>query len=349
EEITLAEVFQAQGYATGLFGKWHLGAKEGFGPLDQGFDRFFGHLGGFIDNYRHYFLHGKGFHDLYDDNQEIFRSGEYFPDLMMKEALTFIEANHETPFFAYIAFNLPHYPEQPINEYAEAYADLPMPRQSYARVVSTVDAYVGQVLQKLDAIGKRENTIIIFQGDNGHSREDKGPIDMDDHTSGFPRGHYYSAHGGGGHTGQWIGAKGDYLEGGIRTPAILSFPSSLPKGESRDQVVTVMDWFPTTLELADLPLPEVHLDGQSVLPLISDPEAKSAHQTIHFDWPNGWAVRENEWKLIGHRNKNNGKMRYSLHSLADPEPETKDYAQEKPELVDRLKALHLAWEKEVSS
>ncbi|MEM9283186.1 MAG: sulfatase-like hydrolase/transferase [Verrucomicrobiota bacterium] len=349
EEITVAEVLQSAGYATGLFGKWHLGAKEGHGPLEQGFDRFFGHLGGFIDNYNHHFLHWEGFHDLYDQNEEIFREGEYFPDMMMKEALEFIEGHQDQPFFAYVAFNLPHYPEQPINEYAEAYADLPMPRQSYARVVSTVDAYVGQVLDLLEEKGLRDNTIIVLQGDNGHSREDKGRIDIDDHTSGFPRGHYYSAYGGGGNTGKWIGAKGDYLEGGIRTPAILSFPNHLPQGESRDQLVTVMDWFPTILELTGIPLPEVKIDGESVIPLLDDPDAATRHPMTHFDWPNGWAIREGDWKLIGKRNKNTGVVKLSLHSLADPEPEVKDYLGEKPDLVERLKLAHESWEAEVNA
>ena len=226
EEVTIAEVLKSAGYATGLFGKWHLGAKIGHGPLDQGFDRFFGHLGGFIDNYRHYFLHGRGYHDLYDDNEEIFRKGEYFPRMMMDEALAFIEAKKKEPFFAYIAFNLPHYPEQPIAKYADAYADLPMPRQSYARVISTVDDYVGEVLDKLVEIGQEENTIVILMGDNGHSRENKAPIDIDDHASGFSRGHYYSAHGGGGNTGKWIGRREiSWREAFVFPPCSVTRPS----------------------------------------------------------------------------------------------------------------------------
>ena len=88
-------------------------------------------------------------------------------------------------------------------------------------------------------MGLTENTIVIFQSDNGHSTENSKGISVEEHTSGLPKGHYYLAHGGGGNTGKWIGSKGSFLEGGIRVPAIVSCPAKLPKGEVRDQAVTV--------------------------------------------------------------------------------------------------------------
>tara|TARA_R110002049_G_scaffold27321_4_gene94501 strand:+ start:48064 stop:49467 length:1404 start_codon:yes stop_codon:yes gene_type:complete len=349
EEITIAEALKSAGYETALFGKWHLGARVGHGPLDQGFDQFFGHLGGFIDNYRHYFLHGKGFHDLYDNNEEIFRPGEYFPDMMMERAIEFLEADHHQPFFLMVAFNLPHYPEQPTGKFADAYADMAMPRQSYARVVSTVDDYIGRVLDKLDEKAIRKNTIIVLMGDNGHSAEDNKGVLFDDHKSGFPLGHYYSANGGGGFTGKWIGHKGQYLEGGIRVPAILSHPASIPGGQVRDQVVTVMDWFPTILEIATIPKPNVKFDGHSLLPIIHDADAKSSHQELHFGWPSGWAVRKDEWKLIAKLNRNKPEMIHlSLHNLADQRPELADYAKRRPDIVRRLTKLHNTWAADVS-
>lgn len=349
EELTIAEVLKSAGYDTALFGKWHLGAKIGHGPLDQGFDRFFGHLGGFIDNYRHYFLHGKGFHDLYDDNQEIFRRGEYFPDMMVDRAIEYIDTKHDAPFFMVVAFNLPHYPEQPLGKFADAYPDMAMPRQSYARVVSTVDDYIGRVLNKLEETGLRENTIVIMMGDNGHSTENNKGISVDDHTSGYPKGHYYLANGGGGNTGKWIGHKGDYLEGGIRVPAIISYPNALPKGEVRDQIITVMDWFPTILKLAEIPQPAVQLDGRSVLPVIRDAKSPSAHKALHFEWSNRWAVREGDWKLIVKLNRDKQTITHTgLHNLADTKPEVKNYAEENPEIVARLTDLHDQWASEVS-
>ncbi|MFT5301738.1 MAG: arylsulfatase A-like enzyme [Mariniblastus sp.] len=349
EEVTIAEALKSNGYETALFGKWHLGAKIGHGPLDQGFDHFFGHLGGFIDNYRHYFLHGKGFHDLYDGDKEVFHRGEYFPDMMIERAVDFIGEKRDAPFFMMVAFNLPHYPEQPLGKYADAYSDLPMPRQSYARVVSTVDDYIGRIMSKLQETGQRENTIVILMGDNGHSAENNKGIAVENHTSGYPKGHYYLAHGGGGNTGKWIGQKASFLEGGIRVPAIISYPMGLPKGEVRDQIVTVMDWFPTILDLVDIAPSKVPFDGKSMMPLIHDDSASTAHDVLHFGWANEWAVREGDWKLIGRINKANpGRVRKSLHNLTGVEPEVKDHASENPNIVARLTDLHDQWAKEVA-
>jgi arylsulfatase A len=345
-EVTLAEVLKSAGYHTALFGKWHLGAKPGHGPLDQGFETYFGHLSGFIDNQRHFFLHGRGYHDLYDGNEEIFRRGEYYPDMMIQRAIDYIGEHRDGPFFMTVAFNLPHYPEQPIGKFKDAYAGMEMPRQSYARVISSVDDHIGRVLAKLDEAGLRENTIVIMMSDNGHSEENTKGITVDDHASGYPRGHYYSAHGGGGNTGKWIGHKAQFLEGGIRVPAIISYPAKLPQGQTRDQIVSVMDWFPTVLGLCGVnPADDApKLDGRSMLHVIGDPEAKSAHDTLNFGWSGGWAVRRGDWKLIRWQKEE----KLSLHNLADARPEAKDYAAEKPEIVAGLQALHDQWERELN-
>jgi len=351
EELTLAEVLKAEGYRTALFGKWHLGAKLGHGPLDQGFDTFFGHLGGFIDNYRHYFMHGQGFHDLYDGNEEVFRREEYFPDLILERALDYIEDNQDAPFFFTLALNLPHYPEQPIEKFKDAYPDLEMPRQSYARMISSVDDHVGQILAKLEATGLRDNTVVIMMSDNGHSAESHRAVSLADHASGYPAGHYYSAHGGGGNTGKWIGHKAELLEGGIRVPAMISYPGRIPAGETRDQVITVMDWFPTVLELCGIEAaPNApKLDGHSVVPVIEDSASASAHAVIHFSWGTDWAVREGKWKLIAKENKEGRLMKVSLHNLEEKNPEVRDHASTHPAIVAQLTARHRALEAEIDA
>ena len=223
--------------------------------------------------------------------------------MMVGEAVKYIEANRDSPFLMYVAFNLPNYPEQTIGKFASAYADMPMPRQSYTRVISLVDDHIGRILNKLDEAGIADNTIVIMMGDNGHSTENLKGVRVNNHASGYPKGHYYSAHGGGGNTGKRIDHKGNFLEGGIRVQAIIRYPKTLPKKVVRDQMVTVMDWFPTVLELAEIPKPDVTLDGRSMFPVICDAKAPSAHKVLHFDWPNSWAVREGNWKLIGIRNQ----------------------------------------------
>ena len=346
EEITIAEALKSAGYRTALFGKWHVGSHRDYGPTKQGFDEFFGIRNGFIDNFNHYFLHRKGYHDLYEGTTEVFKDGEYFPDLITERALQFVDKNRASPFLLYLGFNIPHYPEQALKEHTELYKDLPMPRRSYAAITSTTDHYIGLVLNKLEELKLTENTIVIFQSDNGHSEEDKKGINIQDHTSGLPKGHYYSAHGGGGNTGKWIGAKGTFLEGGIRVPSIVSWPAKLPKGEVRDQAVTIMDWFPSLIEWCGVKNLNVKLDGRSLQPIIDSPEIETAHPVIHFQWQNEWAVREGDWKLIGRKTPN--KTRLSLHNLADDKPEVKNYIGEKPDLVQRLSVLHQEWEREVS-
>ncbi|MEM7201084.1 MAG: sulfatase-like hydrolase/transferase [Planctomycetota bacterium] len=345
-EMTLAEVFQAAGYRTALFGKWHLGAHPDHGPLRHGFDEFFGIRGGFIDNYNHYDLHGAGGHDLYDGATEVFRRDRYFPDLICDRALSFVEEQREQPFFLLFSMNLPHYPEQPTAPYDDAYEGLEEPRRSYARVVSTCDRYLGRLLSQLDRLRLTDRTVVLFTSDNGHSEEDL-QIKHGDHLSGLPLGHDYGAHGGGGNTGAWIGAKGGFLEGGIRVPAILRYPAQLPSDVVRDQPVTIMDWYPTLLDLAGVERPrDVVLDGRSVLPLVEDAAVPGRHQLLHWQWQRSWAVRQGRWKLIQHGFYGLGRPRLDPVMLVDLEedrPERTNYAATRPNVVRRLRAAHDRW------
>jgi arylsulfatase A-like enzyme len=351
EEVTLAEVLKAAGYRTALFGKWHLGAHRDFGPKKQGFDEFFGIRDGFIDNHNHFFLHGKGFHDLYEGTEEVFAPGEYFPELIVRRSLAFIEENRDKTFFLYLPFNIPHYPEQALAEHEKLYAQMKDPaRRSYASIVTTTDFYIGRVVDKLEELGLREKTIIIFMSDNGHSEEKGLTIRVDDHKSGYPKGHPYGASGAG-HTGKWIGHKGTFLEGGIRVPAIISYPGRLPQGQVRDQIITAMDWFPTVAELCGIKRePEAPvLDGHSVLPLIQSADAESEYQgVLHFAWRGDWAVRDGDWKLISMTPQGSTKPVLSLHNLAGENPEAVDHIKDEPAIAARLQALHDAWAKQVS-
>ena len=346
EEVTLAEALKPAGYKTALFGKWHLGAHRDYGPKKQGFDEFFGIRDGFIDNYNHYFLHGTGFHDLYEGTNPIKADGQYFPDLMVKRSLNFIDQNKDKPFFLYVPFNIPHYPEQSLKKHELLYKDMKDPaRRSYGAIVTTTDYYIGKIIDKIEEHNLRDNTIIIFMSDNGHSEETGNKIRVDNHKSGYPKGHFYGATGGGS-TGKWIGRKGNFLEGGIRVPAIISYPSKLPQGAIRNQIITAMDWFPTVLDLCGIKQkansPE--LDGHNIVPIIKDKKANSNYSRLHFAWGNQWAVREEAWKLIG--NKNNSNM--SLHNLSDKKPEVINYAKDKPDIVKHLLSLHKSWAEDVS-
>jgi arylsulfatase A-like enzyme len=342
QEITIAEVLKEAGYKTALFGKWHLGAHIDHGPTKQGFDEFLGLRNGFIDNYNHYQLHGQGFHDLYEGTKEIFAAGRYFPDMITDRALGFIERHKDEPFLLYLGFNIPHYPEQADSKFDAQYRDMDEPRRSYAKIVSTTDDRMGRVLDRLEQLGLRENTIVIFMSDNGHSAEDYH-IRMDGHHSGLKQGANYGANGGGGNTGKWRGHKGQFFEGGVRVPAIISYPARLPQGIVRDQAITVADWFPTLLDLCTLSYPGVKLDGKSVMPIIRSARTESQHPVLYWQWQNKWAVREGVWKLIG--KKNQGEF---LANLTDVEPEKKNFLKEKPQIVQRLTRLHKQWVEEVT-
>lgn len=345
-EITLAEILRDHGYRTGLSGKWHLGAKPGHQPLDQGFDEAYGHLGGFIDNYEHKFLHSNPrrppFHDLYRNGKEVDETGHYFPDLVVREATRFIVENKDRPFFLYCAFNVPHYPEQSDPKFAKMYDDMAMPRRSYASMITTTDDRIGQVLKTLETWGLRDNTLVIFMSDNGHSTEEF-------HNWGVN----YGANGGGGNTGDWRGAKASMFEGGIRVPSVISLPERIPQGEVRSQAISNMDFFPTILELCGIDPPAYEVDGKSLWPVLKSADAPSQHEVFHWMWQDQWAIREGNWKLIGNGRDTTGlESRHAprkdmgelyLANLADGPPESINHATDRPDLVERLRRMHDEW------
>ncbi len=334
EQVTMAEMLKSAGYKTAQIGKWHLGNIAEEQPNGQGFDYSFGHLVGCIDNYSHYFYwQGPNRHDLWRNSQEVWHNGEYFPDLTVKEVNQFIDDNHKDPFFIYWALNLPHYPYQGEKKWLDRYANLASPRKEYAAFLSTMDEKIGEVLAKLNALGLRENTLIIFQSDHGHSREERAFF-------------------GGGNAGPYRGAKFSMFEGGLRIPAILSWPDRLPKGVVNDQIATGMDWLPTVAELCGAELPKTKLDGKSLVPMLLQ-GAKSPHETVHWqhskDDKRGWAVRSGDWKLLGYPLDPNRPDAISaadslfLVNLREDLSETTNLSARYPEKTDALKKLHEEW------
>lgn len=339
-EITLAEMMRSAGYATAHIGKWHLGFTPETMPNEQGFDYSFGHMGGCIDNYSHFFYwEGPNRHDLYRNGEEIFADGRYFPDLMVEEAARFIEKHRSRPFFLYFAMNMPHYPYQGEERWLKHYQHLPYPRNLYAAFVSTMDERIGRLLAVVERSGLSDQTIIIFQSDHGHSMEER-------------------AHGGGGSAGPLRGAKFSLFEGGIRVPAIISWPGHLPANEVRQQVVHSCDWMPTIAELCGVPLVKREIDGRSIVGVIRSADAASPHQVLYWQLGQGpqaqWAVREGDWKLIGNAVDSSHKApiteedRLFLANLQQDQREMKNLAREYPRVVERLKHLHEDWLVELS-
>lgn len=324
EKETIAERMQQNGYRTALIGKWHLGSDVAYGPNRQGFDYFWGFRGGCIDSYSHFqYWGGPNGHDLWRNEQEIHAPGNFFISDNLTEIKKFITEEKETPFFLYWAVNIPHYPIQPDEKWLHYYAGLPNPRRMYAAFLSTLDEYFGELQLFLAAEGLDRNTIIIFQSDNGHSMEVR-------------------AFGGGGYTGGYRGAKFSLFEGGIRVPAIVSWPGVLPEGEVREQTAMNIDWFPTLVELCGLPDEGMEVDGSSLVPLMMDRGKPTPHKILHFDFNDQWAVLKGDWKLIhnardvspGNETKIEGL--YLLNLTKDPSEKT-NFAEEYPFVVEELK------------
>jgi arylsulfatase A-like enzyme len=336
EQVTMAETFKAAGYRTAHIGKWHLGYIPEHMPNAQGFDHSFGHMGGCIDNYSHFFYwQGPNRHDLHRNGDEVFADGEFFPDLMVREACDFIKENQAHPFFIYFAMNLPHYPYQGEAHWLDHYADLPSPRRLYNAFVSTLDSRIGDLMRFLDEVGLRDDTIIVFQSDHGHSTEER-------------------AHSGGGSSGPYRGAKFSLFEGGLRVPAIISWPGNLPEGKTIDQLGHSCDWLPTLAELADVELVEKDIDGLSLAPLLRGETQNSPHGVVHWQVGLGdkaqWAVRDGDWKLIGNVNDTSNPKapgdppapRY-LSNLKNDLSEQNNLAKQHPEIVTKLEQAHSQW------
>lgn len=336
DEFTLVDLFKSGGYRTGHFGKWHLGFSKETQPLAHGFDHTFGHLVGCIDNYSHfYYWRGPNRHDLHRNGEEVFHDGEYFPELMLKEAKAFIEQSKDHPFFIYFAMNAPHYPYQGTKKWLDHYSTKNMSeaRKLYAAFLSTQDEIIGQLMALLKAHGLLENSIVILQGDNGHSVEER-------------------AHYGGGYAGPFRGAKASLFEGGIRVPAAIAWPRQIPAGQIRDQLAVNTDWLPTLAELCDLSLPSDDYDGQSLVPVIHNGERPSPHQSGYaWAFRNQWAVRKGDWKLMSNpltsqTNADGKRIAYDglfLANLKDDPGEQRNLIEQYPQQVAELEALYREW------
>ena len=359
-EITIAEIFKASGYATGHFGKWHLGYTPETMPLNQGFDVSYGHMGGCIDNFSHFFYwDGPNRHDLWKNGVEVFEPGEYFPKRMTDECLEFIETNREKPFFIYLAYNVPHYPLQPTEKWRELYHEIPlldvpfvqqtqmdgnpMPRLDpltirgqYCAFVSSMDEQIGRILESLDQWELRENTIVLFQADQGHSFEAR---------TGF----------GGGSAGVFRGGKFSLFEGGIRVPSIISWPAALPKDRVCDQMAFACDWYPTLAELCGVSVPNTPaLDGKSIAACLSE-NTPSPHESLYWQSGNQWVVRRGNWKLYGNPQDPSTSTpipekdaRLFLSNLEDDPGERTNLAEQRKEIVGELLTLQKQYEVRVA-
>ena len=336
-QFTMAEFFKEYGYDTYHLGKWHLGYSQATEPNAQGFDYSFGFMGGCQDNYSHFFYWaGPNRHDLWRNGKEVYMQGQFLPDILVQQADSIFGAKQhaQRPFFMYWAINLPHYPLQPFPKWLDYYKNLSSPRDKYAAYISTMDEEIGHLLKSLKDHGLAGNTIVVFQSDQGFSKEER-------------------TFGGGGSAGIYRGSKFSLFEGGIRVPAFISWKGRLKSNQVRDQLVTNADWFPTLASLCGLPAPKILIDGKNMADVLENPHAASAHKDRFFWQSRGsknnpqWAVRDKDWKLL-HNPKEAKKQEltkegYFLVNLKNDPSEKTNVAADHPAIVARLKGLYDHW------
>ncbi|KAA5540689.1 sulfatase [Roseiconus nitratireducens] len=347
-EVTLAEQLRQAGYQTFFAGKWHLG-DVGHLPTDQGFDfNRGGHdrgspPGGYYAPFKNPFL---------PDHEK----GEYLTERLTEESVQFLDTrNTEQPFLLFLAYYNVHTPIQAYDKRIEhfrtkrdeRFGDSPTPtiaersgqsraRQDfpdYASMVAAVDDSVGELLQTLERLGLSENTCVFFFSDNGGlcTKKTAGP------TSNLPL----------------RSGKGWCYEGGVREPMIVRAPGVTQAGSTCEFPVVSMDFFPTMLDLAGLPLaPELHADGTSLVPLLKG-QAQIEHEPIVWHYPHyhgstwtpGAAIRDGNWKLIEFYEEG----RAELYDLSQDVGESNDLSEQLPEQTAELRRKLKDWQQKMGA
>jgi len=287
EERLLPQALKEVGYRTAIVGKWHLGhADRRFWPLQRGFDSQYGPLLGEIDYFTHS-AHGK--RDWFRDDQPLQEEG-YVTRLLGREAARQIESHDAgTPLFLYLAFTAPHSPYQAPQEALDRYAGIPDPaRRAYAAMITAMDQEIGLVVRALEERNMRDNTLIVFQSDNGGPRSARftGEIDMSKSTIPADNGPYRDG-------------KGTLYEGGTRVVALANWPGHIPAGSVVDQPIHMADMYPTLVRLAGAPPGGGNpLDGMDVWPTLSGRQPSPRDEIVYGIEPFRAALRQGDWKLV---------------------------------------------------
>jgi arylsulfatase A-like enzyme len=333
-EITIAEVLKSRGFATAIYGKWHLGRPVEFLPKRQGFDDYFG-LPYSNDMWPHHPTGGTNYPPLPliagDEVAQLMPDQTQLTTWYTERAVNFIEQHKAQPFFLYVAHSMPHVPLFVSDKFKGK-----SPRGLYGDVIMEIDWSVGEVLKALRAHQLEEKTLVIFTSDNG-------PWLL------------YGNHAGS--AGPLREGKGTSFDGGVRVPCMMRWPGQIPAGLVCRELATTMDLLPTLARLAGAELPKDRiLDGKDIWPLISgQPGAKSPHEAFFYYWARHLqAVRSGPWKLhFPHSypqpnppgaDGKPGKMatqkiELALYDLEEDIGETNNVAVQHPEVVQRLQAL----------
>lgn len=359
DETTLAEMFAAAGYRTGIFGKWHLGDNYPMRAMDKGFQESLVLNGGGLaqpgDSPDPVDERGAYFNATLRHNGTWVKTKGYVSDVITAAAGQFIEKKSDQPFFVYLPFNCPHSPHQVPEEYRRHYegkdfSAAAFPKQGHPMaaknnaedlacvygMIENIDDNVGRLLAKLDELKLADNTIVVFFSDNGCQQHN-------------------------GYNAGFQGWKGTPLEGGIHQFCFLRWPEKLKAGRQVDRIAAHIDLAPTLLELCGVAKPgSVKFDGLSLAPLLLGREVTWPDRVLCLQWHRGdaperyrnCAARSQDWKLVqplGAGEKWDGKTTFQLYDMAHDPLEMHDLALQKPEIAARLKAAYDVWFDDVTA
>lgn len=348
DQKTIAQILKPAGYATAAIGKWHLGSSEISRPNAKGFDYFYGFHSGCVDFYSHRYYWGEpritNYHDLWRDRTEIFEDGQYLTERITAETTGFIDKHRDRPFFAYVAYNAPHYPMHAPEKYMARFPDLQPERRTYAAMIAAVDDGVGEIRRTLRKHELLDNTLIVFAGDNGATTEKRAGLGANYATAGD--------------NGKYRGFKFSLFDGGMHVPALMSWPARIPARQTVEEIAMSMDLLPTIAEASGVPLPGGYtVDGSGVLKTAAE-RAKSPHEHIAWASSGQEAIRRGDWKLtVGGKTHDRspegnkplaGDDALFLANLAVDPGETKNLRREQPKITDELSTLLASWRQQYS-
>ena len=345
-EVTIAEMLREAGYATGIFGKWHLGDNYPMRPCDQGFDESLIHLTGGMGQPGDITTWPGGDSSYFDPvlwhNGRQQKYDGYCSDIFTSKAMGFLEENRNRPFFCYLAFNAPHTPLQVPEKYYNIYRDTdpssgfendnrPFPqmnakdkedaRRVYA-MVTNIDDNIGRLLKKLQDLDVAENTIVIFMTDNG------------------PQQRRYNA--------GMRGLKTSVYRGGVRVPFWLSYPGLDARNIDVEANAANIDVFPTLADLCNVKIPEaIKIDGISLIPYINGKKEEDDGRPLFWYWTrhspelyNNIALQKGKYKLVGNTDYNSPANAFELYDLErDPYEQVnivKDYTDRAEEMKKEM-------------
>ncbi|TIU90043.1 MAG: arylsulfatase [Mesorhizobium sp.] len=323
DEYPLPQMLKDAGYATAMSGKWHLGhSKTAYWPRQRGFDSFYGALLGEIDHFTHKAANGSP--DWYRNNKPLNEQG--FDNILFgAEAVRVINKHDQKkPLFLYLAFTAPHTPFQAPKEFLDRYSNIAdESRRKYAAMVSVIDDEIGKVVEALEKRGMRENTLIVFQSDNG------GVVDAHFAGESAVKGKLPADN------GPYRDGKGTTYEGGTRVAGLVNWPGKI-RPASVDGMMHVVDIYPTLAGLAGAKLEKNKpLDGMDMWPVLSEGRPSPRTEIVYNIEPTAGAVRQGDWKLVW---KAALPQKIELFDLSKDSKETNNQADQNPEMVKKLQA-----------